>query len=321
MSDVLVLAEFKGAEPKKVTLEMLTVAREIAADTGGKVIAAALSQDAVGVGEQVGPYGASKVCRVNGVSQYHPQGYAEVLAKLVAEEKPDIVLLPATAMGKDLAPRLAAKLDVGLASDIVGFRLEGGEFIAKRPVFAGKAFNEVAFLAKPALATVRPNVFSAVPGEDGAATEEATDAAVGEALTKLVEKTAGDEGQLDLTEADRVVSGGRSLKSKENFAILRELAEVLGATVGASRAAVDAGYADPSMQVGQTGKVVNPSLYIACGISGAIQHQAGMRTSKTIVAINKDKKAPIFQLADFGIVADLFEAVPLLTQEIKKQTQ
>ncbi|MCP4606093.1 MAG: electron transfer flavoprotein subunit alpha/FixB family protein [Proteobacteria bacterium] len=318
MSNVLVMVESRGTEPKKITFEMLNAAQTIAAGTGGDVIAVAIGDELSGIGEKVGAYGASKVFVAGGVKAYSAEGYSNILSGLIKTENPAVVLIGATSMGKDLAPRLAAKLGAGLASDIVGFRMDGDQFIAKRPVFAGKALTEVAFLAKPAIATVRLNVLGVGAGDGASAEEVALDASLGSPKTAIVETVAGAEGKLDLTEADRIVSGGRGMKNKENFKVLEEMAGLLGATVGASRAAVDSGYADGSMQVGQTGKVVNPSLYIACGIAGAIQHQAGMRTSKVIVAINKDEKAPIFQLATYGIVADLFDAVPIMTEELKK---
>ena len=196
--------------------------------------------------------------------------------------------------------------------------MDGNKFVAKRPVFAGKAFTEVTFLAAPAIATVRPNVLPIGETNGAAAAEAVLAADLGGPKAQIIEIVAGVSKRLDLTEADRIVSGGRGIKDKTNFKILEELADVIGASVGASRAAVDAGYADVSMQVGQTGKTVNPTLYVACGISGAIQHLAGMRTSKVIVAINKDPEAPIFQVADYGIIGDLFEAVPLMTAEAKK---
>jgi electron transfer flavoprotein alpha subunit len=319
MSSVLVFAETKAGEPKKVALEMLTAAKEIAGGTGGDVYAVAVGTDLGGIGEKLGPYGAKKVHVADGVEKYNPESYTGILAGLIEKEGPAVVLIGATALGKDLAPRLAARLGAGLASDVVGFRMEGADLIARRPVFAGKAFNEVAFLTKPAIASVRLNVLDVGEADGGAAEEVALEADAGSPHTEIVEMVAGAEGTVDLTEADRIVSGGRGMKSKENFAVIQELADLLGATVGASRAAVDSGYAEGSMQVGQTGKVVNPTLYIACGISGAIQHQAGMRTSKVIVAINKDEKAPIFQLATYGLVADLFDAVPMMVEELKKR--
>ncbi len=318
MSNVLVFAELRGAEPKKVAFEMLSAAKQIAAGTGGAVIAAAIGDGLSGLGAKLGAYGATKVFVANGVAKYNTEGYTNILAGLIKQENPAVVLLGATAQGKDLAPRLAAKLGTGLASDIVGFRMDGANFIAKRPVFAGKAFAEISFLAAPAIATVRPNVLPVGAADGGAAAEVALAADLGSPKAQIVEIVAGASKRLDLTEAERIVSGGRGMKDKANYKILEDLADVIGASVGASRAAVDAGYADVSMQVGQTGKTVNPTLYIACGISGAIQHLAGMRTSKVIVAINKDPEAPIFQVADYGIIGDLFDAVPLMTAEAKK---
>jgi electron transfer flavoprotein alpha subunit len=318
MSNVLVFAELRGAEPKKITYEMLSAAKKIAAATGGAVLAAAIGNGLAGLGAKLGAYGASKVFVVNGVDKYNTDGYANILAGVIKQAAPAVVLIGATALGKDLAPRVAVKAGGGLASDIIGYRMDGANFIAKRPVFAGKAFIEVAFVGAPAVATVRPNTLPADAPGASAAEEVAVAADLGAPKTQVVEIVAGASGKLDLTEADRIVSGGRGMKDRANFKIIEEMADVIGATVGASRAAVDAGYADQAQQVGQTGKVVNPTLYIACGISGAIQHLAGMRTSKVIVAVNKDPEAPIFQVADYGLVADLFDAVPMMTQEFKK---
>jgi electron transfer flavoprotein alpha subunit len=318
MSNVLVFAELRGAEPKKITYEMLSAAKKIAAGTGGAVIAAAIGKGLAGLGAKLGAYGATKVFLADGVEKYSTEGFANILAGLIKQESPAVVLMGATALGKDLAPRVAVKVGGGLASDIIGFRMDGANFIAKRPVFAGKAFVEVAFTGAPAIATARPNTLPVDAPGAGAAAEAPLAADFGAVKAQIVEVVAGASGRLDLTEAERIVSGGRGMKDRANFKIIEELADVIGATVGASRAAVDAGYADQSQQVGQTGKVVNPTLYIACGISGAIQHLAGMRTSKVIVAVNKDPEAPIFQVADYGLVADLFEAVPLMTAEFKK---
>jgi len=316
MSNVLVIAELRGAEPKKITLEMLTAAGKIAGATGGAVYAVAIGKGLAGLGAKLGACGAAKVFVADGVEKYNTEGYAHILANLIAQQNAAVVLMGATAMGKDLAPRLAVKLGAGLASDIVDFRMDGAKFVAKRPVFAGKAFVEVGFPGV-ALATVRPNTMPVVE-KAGAGEEVAIAADLGAPKAQITEIIAGASGKLDLTEADRIVSGGRGMKAGENFKLLDELADVIGATVGASRAAVDAGYAIQAMQVGQTGKVVNPTLYIAFGISGAIQHLAGMRTSKVIVAVNKDEEAPIFQIADYGIVGDLFEAAPIFTAEAKK---
>jgi electron transfer flavoprotein alpha subunit len=317
MSNVLVLAELRGTEPKKITFEMLTAAKKIAAGTGGQVFACAIGSGLAGLGAALAPYGAEKVFVADGVTKYSTEGWATILAGLIGQETPAVVLIGATASGKDLAPRVAAKVDAGLASDIVDFRMDGAAFIAKRPVYAGKAFVEIGFKSGTAIATVRPNTMP-VEESAGAGAEVAFSADQGSPKAEIVEVVAGESGKLDLTEADRIVSGGRGMKSAENFGMLDALADTIGATVGASRAAVDAGYASHAMQVGQTGKVVNPTLYVACGISGAIQHLAGMRTSKVIVAINKDEEAPVFQIADYGIVGDLFEAVPAMTEELKK---
>jgi len=221
----------------------------------------------------------------------------------------------------DLIPKVAARLGCAQASDCTDLFWKEDKLIAKRPIYAGKCFVETQINSKPAFITVRPNVFSVVKADNPAAMET-----VNEEITlnreavvaKIVDIIKGASEKVDLTEANIIVSGGRAMKSTDGFKVLDELADVIGATVGASRAAVDSGYADHSMQVGQTGKVVNPTLYIACGISGAIQHLAGMRTSKYIVAINKDPDAPIFQVADFGIVGDLFKVVPSLTEKLKK---
>jgi len=318
MSNVLVIAELRGNEPKKVTLELIGAATKMAQAAGGAVSTIAIGESVLGLGAKLGPYGTAKVYLAGGVSKYSTEGFINIIEKVVKQENPSVILLGATSTGKDLAPRLAARLNTGLASDCVSFELQGSNPIFIRPVFAGKAFNKVAFNAGPAIATIRPNVLP-VPEPGGAAAAEINaDASLGDVKADLAEVIQGESKRLDLTEADRIVSGGRGMKARENFNIIEELADSINASVGASRAAVDSGYADQSFQVGQTGKVVNPSLYIACGISGAIQHLAGMRTSKVIVAINKDPEAPIFTKADYGIIGDLFEAVPLMTAEFKK---
>jgi electron transfer flavoprotein alpha subunit len=314
MASVLVVAEQRGSDPKKNTLEMISAAKGLGADVSAVII----GNGVAGFGEKLGPYGAAKVFVADGVDTFNTQGYTKILAGLIEAEKPDVVLFGASAAGRDLAPRVAAKLGVGLATDCTGLAMDGDKFTVDRPVFAGKAFTKVGFSGSPAIASIRPNVLPVGDAAGGAAEESALDAGFGDVTAKIVEIEATDSGKLDLTEADRIVSGGRGMKSGDNFNILEELADAIGATVGASRAAVDSGYAPQSLQVGQTGKVVNPSLYLAFGISGAIQHLAGMRTSKVIVAVNKDPEAPIFTKADYGIVGDLFEAVPLMTEEFKK---
>lgn len=314
MPKFLIVAEQRGSDPKKNTLELLSAARVL----GGEITAVIIGSGVKGFGEKLGPYGASKVFVADGVDTYNTEGFTNILVNLIKAESPDVVFFGASATGRDLAPRVSAALEVGLASDCTSVELDGDKLVVTRPVFAGKAFTKVAFLSSPAVATIRPNVLP-VGDASGAAAEEVDLAAdFGDAKAKIVDMETPSSAKLDLTEADRIVSGGRGMKNAENFAILEALADVIDATVGASRAAVDSGFAVQSMQVGQTGKVVNPTLYIACGISGAIQHLAGMRTSKIIVAINKDAEAPIFTKADYGIVGDLFEAVPMMTEELKK---
>jgi len=250
---------------------------------------------------------------------YTTDAHAAAVAKIVKEKGPAILLLGASVQGKDLAARLVGKLATGLATDCTGLKIEGGKLIAFRPMYAGKCFGEVAFEATPAMATLRPNVFPIVENAKAGAVEKfdpALDA--GQLKTKVAEIAKDTSGKIELTEANIIVSGGRGMKGPENYNIIEDLAKVLGAAVGASRAAVDAGWRPQTDQVGQTGKTVSPNLYIACGISGAIQHLAGMSSSKFIVAINKDPEAPIFQRADYGIVDDLFKVVPEVTAAAKK---
>jgi electron transfer flavoprotein alpha subunit len=233
--------------------------------------------------------------------------------------KPAAVLFPASAIGRDLAPRVAARLGVGLAADCTALATDGGRLTATRPVFAGKALQTVAFTKSPAIASLRPKMFAAVNGQGTATVTPLTagfDANGTRARVTGFARSAG--GKVDLTEAEVIVSGGRGLKGPENFAMIEALAEALGGSVGASRAVVDAGWRPHGDQVGQTGKTVAPKLYIAVAISGAIQHLAGMSSSRCIVAINKDPEAPIFKVADYGLVGDAFEVVPALTEAVKK---
>jgi electron transfer flavoprotein alpha subunit len=319
--DVLVVAEIRDDVLKKISFEMLGEGARIANEVGGSVLAVALGH---GIGDLAGSlahYGAQKIYLADdpALEHYTAEAYTSVLARLIDDVQPILVLLGATTTGKDLAPRLAARLAVGLASDSTGLAVENGQLLITRPIYAGKAIATVEETKRPYMATVRPNIFAAPSADQSLeAPVEPIPVDVGQVRAKVLDmiKEAGE--RVELTEADIVVSGGRGLKAPENFAMIEELAGVLGAAVGASRAAVDAGWKDHSYQVGQTGKVVTPTLYIACGISGAIQHLAGMKTSKYIVAINKDPDAPIFKVADYGIVGDVFKVVPVLTEEFKK---
>ncbi len=320
-NNVLIMAEVREGALKKICFEMIGEAKRIAEKLGGVVEAVVLGHE---VGDRIEPlahYGAEKIYVADDpvLGDYTAEGYTNVLASLVRETEPALILMGATTQGKDLAPRLAARLAVGLASDCTDFEVQDGELLITRPIYAGKAIATVKEQMRPYMATVRPNIF-APPEPDTSlpAQVQKVTADTGDIRAKVIDmvKEAGD--RIELTEADIVVSGGRGLKGPENFALIEELAQTLGAAVGASRAAVDAGWKDHSYQVGQTGKVVSATLYVACGISGAIQHLAGMKTSKYIMAINKDPDAPIFKVADYGIVADLFKVVPVLTEEFKK---
>ena len=320
---IAVVAETKDGSARKITLEMLAEARRLADAKGGlQVGAIVLGTLAPGEADRLASHGADRVFHVEGaaLATYAPEAWAEAVRLAVEKAKPDVLLLGATAHGKDLAPRVSARLRVGLASDCVAFEWGNDGLVARRPIFAGKAFARVAWSAsRPQVASVRPNTFT--PATADASRKAAVETiALGD--VKVRARVVGfeqSEGEVaDLTEANIIVSGGRAMQGPENFELLRKLCKVLGATLGASRAAVDAGWIDHSHQVGQTGKVVNPTVYFAIGISGAIQHMAGMSSSKTIVAINKDKEAPIFKIASYGIVGDLYQVVPALTEEFEK---
>jgi electron transfer flavoprotein alpha subunit len=319
-NNVLVFAEQRDGILKKVAFEMLGVGADLATAQGGVVEAALLGS---GVGDLPGTlaqYGATKVYVADdpSLASYSSEGYANTLAALIDEIKPAILLIGATAMGRDLAPRLAGRLGVGVASDCTALEIADGRLLATRPIFAGKALAKVRLNGDPQLATLRPNVLPAPEPDAGAsATVQPVAAAAGDVRAKVVDIVGAGEGEIDVAEADIIVSGGRGVAGSEGFAPIRSLAKTLGAAVGASRAAVDAGWIEHAHQVGQTGKTVTPNLYIACGISGAIQHLAGMKTSKVIVAVNKDPEAPIFKIADYGIVGDLFQVAPLLEKEFK----
>ena len=320
-----IFAEHRDGRFKQITRELLGKGKELARGRGEELAALVLGHGVEGLAAGLGKYGADRVYVADDpvLAAYSTEGYAAVLARLIREKGPAVVLLGATALGKDLAPRVAARVGAGLASDCTALELDGtGNLVVTRPVYAGKAYVKVGFpRGYPQMATVRPKaVAAAKPCGEASAVVERVSAGIsaGDIRARVRELIQAATQAVELTEADIVVSGGRGMKSGENFKLLHELAGVLGAAVGASRAAVDAGWVPHSMQVGQTGKVVSPILYIACGISGSIQHQAGMSSSRYIVAINKDPEAPIFKIANYGIVGDLFEVVPLLTEEFRK---
>lgn len=311
---VYLVAETKEGKFKKVTFEILSECIRQGAQPTVLVLGQGLSD---GLGAELGNYGAGKIVFLEhaDLSKYTTEGYANSVFAYLQGKSPKAVVTGATSQGKDFLSRLAAKFKVATATDCTEFSVSGTVFV-RRPVYAGKCTKKVTFDSGTAVFSVRPNVLPAT-AKSGTAQIEKTAAQPGNIRAKLVDIQASGKTKVELTEADVIISGGRSLKNADNFKILWEAAEVIGAAVGASRAAVDAGFAPHDMQVGQTGKTVSPKLYIACGISGAIQHLAGMRTSKVIVAINKDPEAPIFQRADYGVVGDLFELLPLITKELK----
>jgi len=319
-----VFAELSGSEFRKVAFELLGLARKLADKTGGDVTALAIGPIEESNTAKLGHTGADHIilCTDDVVKDYSTEAYATIIADLASEHKPLAIFFPATARGKDLAPKVAAKLGVGSASDCTGLEMTDNQrIIFTRPMYAGKIIAEVETSGDPQIATIRPNVFPyPTPNESRKADVERISADFGEDVikTRILETIIGD-AEVNLTEANIIVSGGRGMRNAENFQIIRELAKVLGAAVGASRAAVDEDFISQPHQVGQTGKTVSPNLYIACGISGAIQHRAGMSTSKCIVAINNNPDADIFKIADFGVVGDLFKIVPVLTEELRKE--
>jgi electron transfer flavoprotein alpha subunit len=312
MPGVLVFTEIKDGKLKKASREALSIGRELAEAAGGELVA--FANDAAAA-EDAGRYGAKKVYVVSG--DYATEPYTAALAQVVSEVQPSVLLFAGTSNGRDLAPRLAARLNVGVASDVDRLEWTDGKLRARRPVYSGKAFATVEVTGTPAIATTRPNAFPLEESGGGAA-EVANVSASADNRVKLVETKVSEAGELSIAEADIIVSGGRGLKEAQNFSYIRDLAHAIDGAVGASRATVDAGWIDHQHQVGQTGRVVSPNLYIAAGVSGAIQHLAGMSSSKHIVAVNKDPEAPIFRVADLGVVGDLFQILPALTEEVKK---
>jgi electron transfer flavoprotein alpha subunit len=318
---VWIVAEQRYGAYRKISFELASTARKLADQLGEEANAILIGSGIEGIASELGKYGIDKVYVADNAvfEPYTTDAHAAAVAKIVKENDPSILLLGASTQGKDLSARLVGKLATGMATDCVDLQIVDGKMAARRPMYAGKCYGEVMTASFPQMASLRPNVFPAVENTKAAEVIK-FDAGIdaGQLKTKVLEIQKDTSGKVDLTEANIIVSGGRGMKGPENYVILEELADLLGATVGASRAAVDAGWRPQKDQVGQTGKVVSPNLYIACGISGAIQHLAGMGSSKYIVAINKDPDAPIFARADYGIVDDLFKIIPELTKEVKK---
>ncbi|WP_163536378.1 electron transfer flavoprotein subunit alpha/FixB family protein [Gracilibacillus sp. YIM 98692] len=317
---ILVVAEHRDGALRQVTYEAIQAAALSSAEND-QLHVAVIGHQIEGLTESLSSIDAEKIYLIDhsDLQQYHPEAYAAALKQVIDASNPDGIILGHTAIGRDLAPMISAKLDAGQISDVTNIENVDDQVVFIRPIYAGKAFEKKVFQSSPWVVTVRPNNISAADSSGGKAEVEnieyAKPASLRTVIQNVVRKTSG---KVDLSEAKIVVSGGRGVKSADGFKPLQELADVLGGAVGASRGACDADYCDYSLQIGQTGKVVTPEVYIACGISGAIQHVAGMSQSKIIVAINKDPEAPIFKIADYGIVGDLFEVVPLLTQEFKK---
>ncbi len=316
---VLVLGEVRDGSLRNVSFEAIGAAKQIA--DGGEIVGVLLGDQVQTLGTELIHYGADRVVTVehDQLRQYTPDGFGQALLAVIEQEKPDGIIFGHTALGKDLAPLIAGKLDSGLISDVTAIEASEGNPVFVRPIYSGKAFEKKIIANGLTFLTIRPNNIEPLVKDEsrsGEITSLSVDIKDLRTIIKEVVKKAS-EG-VDLSEAKVIVAGGRGVKSEEGFEPLKELAKVLGGAVGASRGACDADYCDYSLQIGQTGKVVTPDLYIACGISGAIQHLAGMSNSKVIVAINKDPEANIFQIADYGIVGDLFEVVPLLTEEFKK---
>ena len=322
MSDkILVIGESREAALRNVSFEAIAAARKI--NEEAEVIALLLSDgDLEDQAQEMIYYGADRAVTVkhDNLKNYTSEGYGQVVMEVIEEESPDAIIMGHTAIGKDLTPKIASRLELGLISDATEIETDGDAVVFTRPIYSGKAFEKKVIKDGITFATIRPNNIASLEKDESRSGEiTAKDVDVKDLRTIIKEVVRKQSEGVDMSEASVVIAGGRGVKSEEGFKPLYELAELLGGAVGASRGACDAEYCDYSLQIGQTGKVITPDLYIAVGISGAIQHLAGMSNSKVIVAINKDPEANIFNVADYGIVGDLFEVVPLLTEELKKQ--
>ena len=315
---ILSILEQRDGKLKKVSLEVLSVSAKLAQELNLEAEAVVIGNDIENLNDISG-YGIKKAVhfKSDSLSQYSSSAYNDIISGYAEETSAEYLVFPNTGFGKDLAPLVSVKLGAGCLIDCVELDANSGEVIATRPVYAGKALIETKLKSGKKVITIRPNVFKASKVDDTPCEIEVKEVSSPNLKTKVIEFKKS-EGKLDVAEADIIVSGGRGLKAPENFELIEKLADALGGAVGASRAVVDAGWRPHREQVGQTGKTVSPSLYVACGISGAIQHLAGMSSSKYIVAINKDKDAPIFGIADYGIAGDVFDVIPALIEEVKK---
>ncbi len=320
MKKILVYLESAENKLKRVSYELITAGNQIASKTSAELFGIAFnaSNDALNTAKE---YGLAKSFLITSpmFSTYSPSLYSKAITQLIRQNGFDLILFPAHTYGFELASRISANLEASYVSDCIALDFVNGELIVKKPVYAGKSQINVKLLGDIKVCSLRPNIFTVVPSPTNEFQIDEFVPEVNESDRKeSVVNTMKNEGKLDVLEADIVVSGGRGIKGPENYHLIEALANLLGGAVGASRAVVDAGWRPHSEQVGQTGKTVSPTLYVACGISGAIQHLAGMSSSKYILAINKDKDAPIFKVADYGIVGDLFNVIPKLIENIKK---
>lgn len=315
---VLVLAETREGALRNVSFEAIAAGKQVSG--GGEVVAVLLGDAVSEFGQELVNYGADRVITVEHphLKHYTSDGYGQAFMAVVEQESPEALVFGHTAVGKDLSPKIASKLQTGLISDVTSIEGEGDEAVFVRPIYSGKAFEKVKNKEGVTFITVRPNNIAPLAKEERSGDVSSLSVDITNLRTIIKNVVRKSSEGVDLSEAKVVVAGGRGVKSADGFAPLQELANLLGGAVGASRGACDADYVDYSLQIGQTGKVVTPDLYIAAGISGAIQHLAGMSNSKVIVAINKDPEANIFKVADYGIVGDLFDVIPMLTEEFKK---
>lgn len=315
---IIVVAEVRDGSLRNVSYEAIAAGKTVS--EGGEVVALLVGHDVDNFAPSLAAFGADRVVVVEHphLKYYTSEGFSQAIMSVLESEKAEGLVMGHTSIGKDLAPKIAAKRETGLISDVVSIEIAGGNVVFTRPIYSGKAFEKKITTDEFVFATIRPNNISPVEENTGASVDVSKQHVEVQNLRTIIKDVVRKAaGGVDLSEAKVVIAGGRGVKSKEGFEPLQQLADLLGAAVGASRGACDADYCDYSMQIGQTGKVVTPDLYIACGISGAIQHVAGMSNSKVIVAINKDPEANIFKIADYGIVGDLFEVVPMLTEELR----